>query len=110
MVGKVQRFWPHRQKTGGFFVSKLRKIAHTAGVEKPGKSKKDSHTHKLAPKNQFKLDTSKKLQKSVAKYLKDFFGVVVDSEREFFVATKDKVSLVSPEFLKLQKELHFEKA
>jgi hypothetical protein len=68
------------------------------------------HENKLAPKNQFKLDSSKRLQKSVAKYLKDFFGVVVDPEREFFVATKDKVSLVSPDFLKLQKDIHFEKA
>jgi hypothetical protein len=69
-----------------------------------------SYENKLAPKNQFKLDASKRLQKSVATYLKDFFGVVVDPTKEWFIATKDKVSLVSPQFLTLQKDIHFEKA
>jgi hypothetical protein len=45
----------------------------------------------------------------VAKYLKDFFGVTINAKKEWFVATKDKVYLVSPDFLRVQKELHFEK-
>lgn len=102
----IQRFWPHRQWTWGFFVSKLKKVASIMSEQTPQRK----HENKLAPKNQFKLESSKRLQKSVAKYLKDFFGVVVDVEKEWFVATKDKVYLVSPDFLRLQKDLHFEKA
>ncbi|MBQ7074226.1 hypothetical protein IJM86_04090 [bacterium] len=27
MTKKVARFWPHQQKTGGFFIAKLKKLA-----------------------------------------------------------------------------------
>lgn len=101
---QVKRFWPHIQKTGWFFVSKLRKVSTTINTDRP--KVKD---HKLLPKNQFKLQMNKQLQKDVAKYADEYYWVKVDAEKHFFVASKEKVYLVSPQFLTVQKHLNCEK-
>lgn len=101
---KVGRFRPHIQKTWWFFVSKLRKV--TSVVDE----KKKYRDHKLLPKNQFKLDISKWLQKKVAKRLKETFGIEVTQSEHWFIATKDVAYLTSPTFLKIQPHLHCEKA
>ena len=99
---KIKRFWPHHQKTGWFFVSKLIKIADHWEVIKP-------KIHKLLPKNQFKLVMHKQLQKDIANYAKKNFWITPDPERHFFVASKEKVYCVPPIFAKIQPHIHCEK-
>lgn len=99
---KIKRYRPHLQWTGGFFVSKIRKIANHGESTAP-------KIHKLLPKNQFKLTMHKKLQNDAAKYAKEHFGVTINPERHFFIASKDKVYVTSPRFIKMQPHLHCEK-
>ncbi len=98
----VKRFWPHKQKTWGFFVSKLRKVADKN--DKPAQQ-----DHKLLPKNHFKIRMHKKLQQEVATYAKKHFGIVIDTSRYFFIATKESVYVTSPAFATVQPHLHCEK-
>lgn len=99
---KVKRYRPHIQKTGGFFVSKIRKVANHGEVIKP-------KVHKLLPKNQFKLVMNKRFQKDVAEYTEKHFWIKIDPERHFFIASKDKVYCVPPMFVKIQPHIHCEK-
>ena len=102
-TSKVARCRPHRQGTGGFFVSKIRKIAstHTA---------RNSHESKLQPKNPFTLDMSKSLFKRVDQWLTTTYGIRLDPVRHLLAASKEQIYLCSPDLLKLQGQLHFEKA
>ena len=98
----VARFWPQTQWTWGFFVSKIRKLK-SMPYER-------HRQHKLLPKNQFSLKTDKALQKNVAIYLRSEFGIEIDPKQHFFIASKEKVSVVSPTFMDIQQHLHCEKA
>lgn len=100
---KVARCRPHRQGTGGFFVSKIKKIKTT-------NKQKLSYESKLQPKNPFSLDMSKGLFKRVGKSLEENYGILLDSTIHLLVASKDKVYLCSPDLIKLQWLLQFEKA
>ena len=83
-------------------MSKLRKV-ESHDIKKPQKD------HKMLPKNQFKLRMDKALQKDAAKYIKEQFGIVIDPIKHFFIASKEKVYLCSPQFKDIQKKLHCEK-
>jgi NOL1/NOP2/fmu family ribosome biogenesis protein len=99
---KVARCWPHRQGTGGFFVSKIRKIDTTHHTKKQGESK-------LQPKNPFTLDMSKSLFKKVNQRLTATYGIQLDAVRHLLAASKEQIYLCSPDLMKLQGQLHFEK-
>lgn len=99
---KVARCRPHLQHTGGFFITKLRKIGDT-------KRKEPLKDHKLLPKNQFKIDQSKWLQKKVTKRLADYFGIDIDPRIHYFMATKEKLYLCSPDIKHVLPHLHSEK-
>jgi hypothetical protein len=38
---KVARFWPHKQKTGGFFIAKLKKLSSLPYTPQYDKRKKE---------------------------------------------------------------------
>jgi 16S rRNA (cytosine1407-C5)-methyltransferase len=99
----VARCRPHRQGTGGFFVSKIRKIASTHTAKN---ARQDS---KLAPKNPFSLDMSKSLFKKVGQFLDETFGIKLNENQHLLAASKEQIYLCSPDLLKLQWMLHFEK-
>lgn len=99
---KVARCRPHRQGTGGFFVSKLRKISSTHHA------KPNQHS-KLEPKNPFTLDMSKSLFKRVDQRLTTTYGIRLDPTRHLLAASKEQIYLCSPEVSKVQGQLHFEK-
>ncbi len=99
--GKVARLRPHLHHTGGFYVAKLRKL--TATKEPAEKSTK------LLPKNQFKVDLSKNLQLKIQKRLKEDFGITVDPALHMFMASKDKLYLISPTVKEISSQVHFEK-
>jgi len=99
---KVSRCWPHIQKTGWFFIAKIRKINDPKNLT----IRKD---HKLLPRNQFKIDKSKWLQKKLAKRLDEWFGIKIDEKKHFFVATKEKAYLCSPTFKNISPQLNAEK-
>ncbi len=98
---KAARLWPHLHQTGGFFVAKLRKLKAT---NEPAEK-----STKLSPKNQFKVDLSKSLQTKVQNRLKEDFGINIDPEKYMFMASKDKLYLVSPTVKAISTSLHFEK-
>lgn len=100
---KYARCRPHKQKTGGFFIVKMRKTKETQF------SSDLKHTHKLLPRNQFKLNSSKKLQQEVNTYIKKRFGIELDPIKHFIVATKEKVYLCSPTAKSILSHLHLEK-
>lgn len=98
----LARLRPQDHGTGGFFIAVLRK--HEATLVRG--EQRDS---KLLPKNQFMLDHSKKLQTEVQKHLTENYGIPLDPERHFFVASKEQVYLTSPSFLEIKPHLQFEK-
>jgi len=65
--------------------------------------------HKLSPKNQFTLNSSKKLQKEANAWIQKNFGFQLDPDRHMVVASKEKAFLVSPKFADVQKHINFEK-
>jgi len=98
---KCARLRPHIQKTGGFFITKIRKInATNIAYTQP---------HKLSPKNQFTLTKSKKLQQEANEWIYKNFGFELDPEKYLLVATKEKVYLTTPAFNDIQEHLHCEK-
>ncbi len=98
---KCARLRPHIQKTGWFFICKIRKVKATA----------QSYTqpHKLSPKNQFSLNKSKKLQSQASEWIKKNFGFELDPKRHLCVGTKEKLYLTTPSFAKIQEHMHLEK-
>lgn len=102
-ASKYARCRPHKQKTGWFFIAKMKKIKETP-VHKDIK-----HTHKLLPRNQFKLNSSKKLQQEVQTYIKKRFNINIDKQKHFFVSTKEKVYICSPSSKGVLPHLHLEK-
>lgn len=98
---KIARFWPHIQKTGGFFISKFIKTDST--------SKDKKIESKLFPNNPFKLEMNKSLQIKVGEYLKNFFWIEIDIDNYLFVATKEQVYITSNKFLDIKDKLQFEK-
>jgi len=101
-TNKVGRCRPHRQGTGWFFVSKIRKITSTH-------DEKRKHESKLQPKNPFTLDMSKSLFKKVNLRLMATYGIHLDPVKHLLAASKEQIYLCSPDLLKIQGQLHFEK-
>jgi 16S rRNA (cytosine1407-C5)-methyltransferase len=98
---KMARLRPHHHGTWWFFIAHLLKKEPTqATILKQ---------HSLAPKNQFGLDTSKALQQRLSTFLKETYGIVVDPEHHFFVASKEVVYLTSPRLMDIKPLLHCEK-
>ncbi len=84
---KVARFWPHKQKTGGFFIAKLRKIAPLP-VRNP--------ENKLVGKKWLKFSFDKALQKKVEDFLEKNYWIKTDSNKHYFVETGNYVYVTSP--------------
>lgn len=99
---KLARFWPHKQKTWWFFIAKFKKVK-TLQEKYPNKE------NKIAPKNPFKIDTSKSLQKQVSNFIQEQYWIKVDKSKYLFFATSKKIYLTSPEFLEFKDILEFEK-
>ncbi|MDP2670613.1 MAG: hypothetical protein Q8O99_07060 [bacterium] len=85
-------------------MAKLRKIASTK------KTTPKTYESKLQPKNQFSLDMSKGLYKRCAKELEARYGIILNPEQHFFIASKEIIYLTSPTFAQIQPLLHVEKA
>ena len=98
---KMARLWPHRHGTWWFFIAHLHKRVATAAPL--------MRHHKLAPKNQFRLDSSNALQQRMATFLRTTYGITVDPKVHFFVASKEMVYLTSPAFQSIKESLHCEK-
>ncbi len=101
-ANKLARFWPHIQKSWGFFIAKLRKKQST-------KEKFNPKDNKLAPKNPFQADFSKKLQKNVINYIKENFDIDLNNSWYFFFATKNQVYITTEKILDIKDILEFEK-
>ena len=98
---KVARFWPHKQKTWGFFIAKLRKTSSLL--------RDKNYENKLFAKKTLNFEDNKKLQDEVKKLLKDSFWIITDDNKHYFVWTKNYVYVTSPMFKKLKSYLSFEK-
>lgn len=98
---KVARFWPHIQNTWGFFIAKLRKIAHHGdSVEHPYK----------AVKKISNLDISPSLQKMIAEDLLENYGIVIDPSEHFFISSQKQVYLTTPLYNTLHNVIFTEKS
>ena len=97
---KVVRFRPHRQHTGGFFISKLRKLSTVSPHEEHDKKK-----HKLTSS----LNISDNLQTEIGKMLYDEYGIQIDPAKHFFASTEKQVYLISPEYRLLHPLLYVAK-
>lgn len=106
---KVARFWPHIQGTGGFFIAKFHKknIPSNANkiptIQSLPKSKKRDHL----PSSQ--LTINEDLQTTMARLLRDDFGIIIDASKHFFVATESQIHLTSPEYKKTHTALYTKK-
>ncbi len=106
---KCARCRPHIHKTGGFFVSKIRK---KAAVTTGSYDKKDKAAKKYSGRGAMQYMTyehSKKLTKEVRNYFADQFGITLDEERFAFAASKHKVYCVSPAILPILNTLPIQK-
>lgn len=91
----IVRCWPHKQYTGWFFVSKIRK--------------KDSFVWSqifLQPKpspiivrNPGYFDVGRDIQDMVCRYLVDVWGIVVDRNHYLFVRTPHHICVTSPLYM-----------
>ncbi len=99
---KLARFWPHRQHTGGFFITKL--IKNKSTDHKSQVTMKKSKTQ-----NRSQYDISNKLQIEIAKQLANDYGIVVDPAKHFFIGTNKQVYLTTPAYKKLHDLLYVEK-
>ena len=99
---KIARFRPHIQNTWGFFIAKFKKV----------KSLKDKYKvieNKIAPKNPFKIDISKWIQKQISKFLEDNYWIKINKSKHMFFATNKKVYLTSSKFMEIKDHINFEK-
>ncbi|MEF2175447.1 MAG: hypothetical protein V3575_03150, partial [Candidatus Absconditabacteria bacterium] len=97
---KLARFWPHKQKTGGFFICKLKKLASTKSKDKE---------NKLTPKNPFKLENSSSFQKKIINHIEENYGIKIDKSEYHFFGIKDRVYVTSSKFLEIKDYIHFER-
>ncbi len=98
---KVARFWPHIQKTGWFFIAKLKK--------KESLNYSDQWENSLAPNNPFALTYWKNFQNQVRNYLKKSFSIDKLKEDFLFIKIKDKVFVTSKGFLEFKDQVYFKK-
>ncbi len=84
---KVARFWPHKQKTWGFFIARLRKT---------GSLNLKSKDNKLIWKKWLKFSYDKALQNKVKALLEENFWIKTDDNKHYFVETGNYVYVVSP--------------
>lgn len=96
---KVARCWPHIQKTGWFFIAKMRKFSD------PNNKSIKKH-HKLLPRNQQWLKHNKGLQKEITKWLEENRWIQIDETQHFFLASKEQIYLSSPTAKSVLKQLH----
>ena len=95
---KVARFWPHKQKTGGFFIAKLKKLSSLPYTPQYDKRKKEK----------IWLNDSFELQSQVWNYLFENRGIEKQNDI-FFLASENSIYLTSPEYSQLPSGLFVEK-
>lgn len=107
-VNNPRRFWPHRDHTGGFFVATLQKIASTKHLIKQKKSPVETFRKNVSMEtNNFLI--SKKLQKEISELLYTDFGITIDPTQHLFLATKNKIYLTSPVYMKIHDTIYVQK-
>lgn len=90
----VKRFWPHHEKTWGFFVAKLKKtskILTGSFAQKYGKTQKSEPVRHA---NQFEYHNQ--IQKQVRTYIEDNYGIILTHDEVFFVATNNQIYATTP--------------
>ena len=97
---KVARFWSHKQKTGWFFIAKLKKI---------GKFKKTSEENELINKKTLNFSYDKSLQNKVKDFLNKNYWIITNENKHFFVETNNYVYITSPLVKDILKNLSVEK-
>lgn len=95
---KLARFRPHRQKTGGFFIAKLRKKASIQITIQQDKRKKEKNW----------LNSSLELQNQVWSFLSDYRGIP-RQEGYSFLTSDTAIYLTNTEHNKLPTSLFIEK-
>jgi NOL1/NOP2/fmu family ribosome biogenesis protein len=97
LAKKVARFWPHIQKTGWFFIAKLRKIWNF----------KNQDLIWLRKKNLSKLNLNSSLQKKVKQFLLKNYEI--NLENVLFVESSNYIYCVSQAFEKISNYIQVEK-
>lgn len=95
---KVARFWPHKQKTGGFFIAKLKKLSSLPYTPQYDKRKKEK----------IWLNDSFELQSQVWNYLLENRGIEKQNNISF-LASENSIYLSTPEYSQLPSGLFVEK-
>ena len=95
---KVARFWPHKQKTGGFFIAKLKKLSSLPYTPQYDKRKKEK----------IWLNDSFELQSQVWNYLLENRGIEKQNNISF-LASENSIYLTTPEYSQLPSALFVEK-
>ncbi len=95
---KVARFWPHKQKTGGFFIAKLKKLSSLPYTPQYDKRKKEK----------IWLNDSFELQSQVWNYLLENRGIEKQNNISF-LASENSIYLTTPEYSQLPSGLFVEK-
>lgn len=95
---KLARFWPHKQKTGGFFIAKMRKTASIPYSQQIDKRKKEKNW----------LNTSIDLQNQVWEYLFKH-REIEEQEGLKFLASESCIYISTDEFEQLPSGLFIEK-
>lgn len=99
---KLCRFWPHKNNSWWFFISKFIKKNSFETINK-------IHKNNLFPKNPFKLDISKWLQEKVFSYMTKNFWINIKNNWFLFLLINNQVYLTSKKFLEIKDKIEFEK-
>lgn len=94
---KVARFWPHKQKTWGFFVSKIKKLSSTLEKSKP---------QKLVWRQSVKIESQN--PKDALAILKDHYWIELEKYQMLYKSWK-QFCLTTKKALELVDKMDFEK-
>lgn len=94
--GEYKRNWPHREKTGGFFVAKIQKISSIEEADRLPRTSEDENSFERRKKknvhDEFVRQNIEKLQNKQEKFIEDFlkkhFGY---TKRSYFFKYKDAI-------------------
>ena len=93
---KIARFWPHIQKTWGFFIAKFKKIKTTSNKIIKNKLKQ----------NNYKIKYDKKLQQFMKDFLQKYWWIQINDKKYLFVEDINYVYITSPTFSKIKDYIH----